>query len=573
MKKSVIIIFLFFSFNGYSQTLKSLKDSIKKYRVIDDKKALNFGFEALELNNVGEISRDLMDITSEVGEMLFYSKNYAKSIEYYNTSLKIHQLLPGSEKEHIYINKPPWILIALGNLYYANKRFYKAEEIYLEAIENFNLFEEEFVQEKLNGLVTSENNLALVYSSLGNFKQAENSFKKVLEIRKKTNRVPEIMYQYMLLTNFYFQYNKIDLALYYYDLANILYKESITLSTTTIDSQIKIWYAYVLVNYGSYLKNKKQYKKALEILYKGKEFAKDFEYKLKPIIDDIPYIDVEIAQCLIELKQYKKAEKSLLESLDSSFYIMGSNEDYKIELLNILAQVYNKQNKLTKLVEVKDLIIKTYAELGKINFNTLENQLILNDKEKEINENNIKYYQYIALISVGILFSIIIIISLLSRFKIQKEKNSRLELEKKEFSNKIESKNRELSSKANFILQRNEYLKNIKSKLNKSEVNEKSFRRIEKEISEILNSEKSYEEFDKTFTNVYPKFYEILNKKHNLSLTYLRLAAYIKMNQSNNEIAKMSGISLRTVETQRYRLSKILKINENQDLNTYLLNI
>ena len=571
--KKLIIIFILFSFNGYSQTLKSLKDSIKKYRVIDDKKALNFGFDALELNKVGEISSDLMDINSEVGEILFYSKNYVKSIEYYNTSLKIHQLLPSSEKEHIYINKPPWILIALGNLYYANKRFYKAEEIYLEAIENFNLFEEEFVQEKLNGLVTSENNLALVYSSLGNFKQAENSFKKVLEIRKKTKSVTEIMYQYMLLTNFYFQYNKIDLALYYYDLANILYKESITLSTTTIDSQIKIWYAYVLVNYGSHLRNKKQYKKALEILYKGKEFAKDFEYKLKPIIDDIPYIDVEIAQCLIELKQYKKAEKSLLESLDSSFYIMGYNEDYKIELLNILAQVYNKQNKLTKLVEVKDLIIKTYAELGKINFNTLENQLILNDKEKEINENNIKYYQYIALASIGILFSIIIIISLLSRFKIQKEKNSRLELEKKEFSNKIESKNRELSSKANFILQRNEYLKNIKSKLNKSEVNEKSFRRIEKEISEILNSEKSYEEFDKTFTNVYPKFYEILNKKHNLSLTYLRLAAYIKMNQSNNEIAKMSGISLRTVETQRYRLSKILKINENQDLNTYLLNI
>ena len=67
--------------------------------------------------------------------------------------------------------------------------------------------------------------------------------------------------------------------------------------------------------------------------------------------------------------------------------------------------------------------------------------------------------------------------------------------------------------------------------------------------------------------------YDILIKKHNLSQTYLRLSAYIKMNQSNNEIAKMSGISLRTVETQRYRLSKILKINENQDLNTYLLNI
>ena len=306
MKKSIIIIFILFSFNGYGQTLKSLNDSIIKYRVTDDKKALNFGLEALELNKTGEISSDLMDINGAIGEILFFSKNYAKSIEYFNTSLQIHQLLPDSEKEHIYVNKPPWILIALGNLYFANQRFYKAEEIYLEAIENFNLYEEEFIQEKLNGLATSENNLALVYSSLGSFKQAENSFKKVLEIRKKTNRVPEIMYQYMLLTNFYFQYNKIDLALYYYDLANILYKESITSSTTTIDSQIKIWYAYVLVNYGSHLRNKKQYKKALEILYKGKEFAKDFEYKLKPIIDDIPYIDVEIAQCLIELKQYKK---------------------------------------------------------------------------------------------------------------------------------------------------------------------------------------------------------------------------------------------------------------------------
>ena len=68
------------------------------------------------------------------------------------------------------------------------------------------------------------------------------------------------------------------------------------------------------------------------------------------------------------------------------------------------------------------------------------------------------------------------------------------------------------------------------------------------EVSELISSEKSYEEFDKIFTNVYPKFYKILNDKHNLSQTYLRLAAYIRMNQSNNEIAKICGVSMRTVE-------------------------
>lgn len=562
MKKSIIVIFILFYFNGYSQTLESLNDSINKYRVYNDKKALNYGFEALELNKFGEISIELMNINSAIGEMLFYSKNYAKSIDYFNTSLQIHQLLSDSEKEHVYINKPPWILITLGNLYYANEKFYEAEKLYLEAIENFNLFEEKFNQEKLFGLSTSESNLALVYFSLGNFGQAENSFKKGLEIRKKTNKSSDIMFQYMLMINFYFQYNKEDLALYYYDLANILYKESITLSTATIDSQIKIWYAYVLGIYGSHLKDIKQYKKALTILYEGKKLGENFILKL----NGIPNIDIEIAQCLIELKEYDKAKKYLLKNLDSSKKVLGSNDDNKIQLLNALAKVYTIQNNLKELVGLKDSIIKTYIESEKINFNTLENQLILIDKEKERNESNIKYYQYITLISVGVFFSITIIISLLSKFKIQKEKNFRLGLEK----NKISL---ELVSKANFILQRNEYLKKIISKLNKNEVNEQSFRRVKKEITELINSEKSYEEFDKIFTNVYPKFYKILNKNNNLSQTYLRLAAYIRMNQNNNEIAKISGISLRTVETQRYRLSKMLNIYKSQSLNSYIQNI
>ena len=478
-------------------------------------------------------------------------------------------MLSDSEKEHINVNKPPWILIALGNLYYANERFYEAEKIYLEAIENFKLYDDKFTQERLFGLSTSESNLALIYSSLGKFDQAENSFKKVLEIRKIANRNSDIMFQYMLMINFNFQYNKIDLALYYYDLANILFENSLAFSSPTVDKEIKIWYAYVLGTYGSHLRNKKQYKEALAILYKGKKIGQTFILKL----DGIPNLDIEIAQCLIELKQYDKAEKSILENLDSSSYMLGSNDDNKIQLLNILSKVYNIQNKLTELIGIKDSIIKTYVEIEKINFNTLENQLILNDKEQEINENNIKYYQYIGLISVGILFSITIIISLLSRFKIQKEKNSRLELEKNKVSLKLESKNRELVSKANFILQRNEYLKNIISKLNKSEVNEQSFNRVRKEVTELINSEKSYEEFDKIFTNVYPKFYKILNENHNLSQTYLRLAAYIRMNQTNNEIAKISGISLRTVETQRYRLSKMLNIYKNQSLNSYIQNI
>ena len=45
------------------------------------------------------------------------------------------------------------------------------------------------------------------------------------------------------------------------------------------------------------------------------------------------------------------------------------------------------------------------------------------------------------------------------------------------------------------------------------------------------------------------------------------------MNQNNNEIATISGISLRTVETQRYRLSKKKKKKNDQDLNSYITSL
>jgi DNA-binding CsgD family transcriptional regulator len=75
------------------------------------------------------------------------------------------------------------------------------------------------------------------------------------------------------------------------------------------------------------------------------------------------------------------------------------------------------------------------------------------------------------------------------------------------------------------------------------------------------------------FVNVYPEFYKKLNEYASLTNNDLRLAAFIKMNHSNNEIAIISGVSIRTIETQRYRLSKKLNLKKDQSLNSFLLSI
>ena len=579
MKKLIILfLFTFISFFGNSQTIKqqtsSLLDSINKYKFIDSKKSLDFGFSALEISG-GIVSIETLEINEGLGELLFYQNNFAKSLDYYTAALNIYNLLPKNQRRHKYVIEPPWTLVALGNLYYKIERFEIAEKKYLEAIDNFNLLEEEFSIDKINGLSTSKTNIALIHSTVGDVQKAESQYKDVIELRKKAGYEATVIYQYMEIMQFYYKYNMTEKGDDLYDLATSLYKKSIDIEKGDLLKEVKIWYSYVLSVYGSNLLKLKKINEALISLNESKKITLTQNHNTTVF----PDVDLEIAKCYYELQSYNKAENALLESLSSDNLIseptaINFNSDKRrLEKLLFLSKIYNIQGKETEVIKIKDSIIKTYQRQDNLDFNIIENRLVLYEKEKEINKNKLEKTRLTYTTYIGLLSFILIIIAFFSRFKYQRERNSRLELEKNEVSLKLESKNRELVSKANFILQRNEYLKNIISKLNKSEVNEQSFRRVKKEVSELINSERSYEEFDKIFTNVYPKFYKILNDKHNLSQTYLRLAAYIRMNQSNNEIAKISGISIRTVETQRYRLSKLLKIDKNQNLNSYIQRI
>ena len=73
-------------------------------------------------------------------------------------------------------------------------------------------------------------------------------------------------------------------------------------------------------------------------------------------------------------------------------------------------------------------------------------------------------------------------------------------------SEELDEKNRELVSKANFILQRNEYLKKIKTKLESSDSSIDSLQSASYELNSVINSEKIYKDFDNMFINVYPEF-------------------------------------------------------------------
>ena len=123
-------------------------------------------------------------------------------------------------------------------------------------------------------------------------------------------------------------------------------------------------------------------------------------------------------------------------------------------------------------------------------------------------------------------------------------------------------------------MQRNEYLQRLKDNLSQdNNIPQVHFNKIKRDISSLITAEATYDEFDKKFIEVFPDFYKKMNGKYELSKVDFRLIAYIKMNKSNNEIAQISGISLRTVQSQRYRLSKKLNLKKNQNLNAFIFSI
>ena len=86
---------------------------------------------------------------------------------------------------------------------------------------------------------------------------------------------------------------------------------------------------------------------------------------------------------------------------------------------------------------------------------------------------------------------------------------------------------------------------------------------LSKKLDSIIKTRSSFDSFKNQFTKAFPNFFKTLINMHpTLSPTDLQLCAYIKMNQTNQDIASINNISTRSVESQRYRLRKKLNIDK-----------
>jgi PAS domain S-box-containing protein len=166
----------------------------------------------------------------------------------------------------------------------------------------------------------------------------------------------------------------------------------------------------------------------------------------------------------------------------------------------------------------------------------------------------------------------------------QQQEISKLELLKKEQENinlksDLEFKDKELTSKAMYIIQDNERidsvinkLKTLEEKADKQEkFSQNEIRSLINELRTIVKKDR-WKEFESHFTQVHQSFYEnLLLKFPDLSANEKKLCAYLRLNLSTKEISEITNKSIHSINVARTRLRQKLGIsNTNDNIATFL---
>ncbi|MGL1886097.1 MAG: hypothetical protein OCD76_06250 [Reichenbachiella sp.] len=152
--------------------------------------------------------------------------------------------------------------------------------------------------------------------------------------------------------------------------------------------------------------------------------------------------------------------------------------------------------------------------------------------------------------------------------------------DKKQREAEMNLKNSELISTTLLITNKNEIMNQVKDEIHsfsKSIVSSEVKVGVEKLLKTIdsgFKMEDDWVRFEQHFDDVHKDFFKRLKEKYpDLSITYLKLIAYLRLDLSTKEVASLLNISVRGVEKSRYRLRKKLDLKAGEQLSEVIAQI
>jgi DNA-binding CsgD family transcriptional regulator len=145
---------------------------------------------------------------------------------------------------------------------------------------------------------------------------------------------------------------------------------------------------------------------------------------------------------------------------------------------------------------------------------------------------------------------------------------------------KLDNKQTELIDFALIIVQKNEFLENLKFQINEIKNFSTDTKTVKKlndlslSINQHIAIDKNRKSFQLQLEEANQDFYNRLTQKFpNLTDKEKRLAAYLRLKLNSKEIASLLNITDKSVDMNRYRLRKKMAIAANENLTEFILTI
>lgn len=441
-------------------------------------------------------------------------------------------------------------LDSISEKYRTEGNIKKSVELNINAIKNYEK------QNNKDGIIAAYINIGGLFWNLHRYKESlkylENAETELRKIKNPTlcaRMYGEYARNYASLglldqsntsldTSIYFakqisdRKEKEKLLYFYYTwkIANFEELRAVDSINSTLKKRLKmnvqpLTYVYMAENF---IKNKKT-DSAEYYLNKASQMSGDFSHYQKSMTF-LTFGKLHTAK-----KDYQKALDYYLKSLAISKQISRKSDIRNVyKLISItydsLDDIEKKNEYLQKYSNINDSIAESEREALRIPVD----KIIHAENEKEKSER----LKYFILISAVVATAIIVVIALTRRY-IKKQKQAE-----------------------EIIIETMHETDELKSKLNEAF----------EELSKLAMTNDPF--FLTRFKEVYPEFYETLTTKYpNLSANDIKFSAFLRLNLSTKTIAQYKNISIRTIESRKYRLRKKLDLPSDVDLNKWMMEL
>ena len=163
----------------------------------------------------------------------------------------------------------------------------------------------------------------------------------------------------------------------------------------------------------------------------------------------------------------------------------------------------------------------------------------------------------------------------------QAKKREIKELKNQQLQYELRHKSQELASSTMNLIRKNEMLLEIVEILNKTTEDIRKnndsgtiitrLSRVERSIRQNIENDNNWKRFEENFDLVYENYLKRLGESYpELNVTDKKICAYIKMDLSSKDMAPLLNMSVRSIETNRYRIRKKMDLSRDVNLSDYL---